>query len=174
MTLTRKRLFRRPDYEAIDRLTLGLRRGRDGIVALEHQREARTGDLRRNERRLADAGRDISRIPEVESVVVRRTAWLAEHSTEVAWEAELRHRLRGDVEPKGDLAPGAERSDRREYELGDFDIDLRTIDLGLLSRGCGLQRRLEDALGPARLRDGVDLPHPPLPGRGLDGPDFGP
>jgi molybdate-binding protein len=66
------------------------------------------------------------------------------------------------------------RPNRQRAEFGDLDIDLRTIDLGNRVRGCGLRRRLDDALGPARRPEGVDVTPPPLPGHGIDGPDFGP
>ncbi len=174
-TLMRRRFFRRPDHEAVDRLTLGIQARRSRLIELQHQRNAQSADLRRSERRLADAQRNIERIPEVEAAVSRRKDWTSEHTAELDWEADLRSRLSRDVDHDDPAPPEQIQPDRqREYDLGDFDIDLRTVNLWSRGSGSGLQRRLEDALGPARFRNGPDVPHPTLPGHGLDGPDFGP
>jgi conjugative relaxase-like TrwC/TraI family protein len=173
--LTRRRFFRRPDLEAVNRLTMEMRTRRDHLVSLQHQRDAISADLERSERRLADAKREVQRLPEVEAAVSRRKQWMSDHTAELDWEADLRSRLGRDVD-HDDSAGAAEqiRPNRQRAEFGDLDIDLRTIDLGNRVRGCGLRRRLDDALGPARRREGVDVAPPPLPGHGIDGPDVGP
>jgi chromosome segregation ATPase len=173
--LARRRFFRRPDQEAIDRLTLGIRTGRGRLGELQHQHNAQSADLQRSERRLADVKQEVGRIPDVKAAVSRRKEWMSDHTAEVDWEADLRSRLGRDVDQDDPAAAEQIRPDRQpEAELGELDIDLRTIDLGSRVRGCGLRRRLDDALGPARRREGADVPHPPLPGHGLDGPDLGP
>jgi hypothetical protein len=61
-----------------------------------------------------------------------------------------------------------------ELEPSLRSIDLRTINLGDRKPRTRLQRTVRDALGIARQRAHSDVPRPPLPGHGIDGPDLGP
>jgi hypothetical protein len=67
----------------------------------------------------------------------------------------------------------------REQTVAGYDleaalnsIDLRTVDLSPTRRRAGIERHLRESLG-IRPNDPIDIPHPPLPGRGLEGPDLG-
>jgi hypothetical protein len=62
------------------------------------------------------------------------------------------------------------RPDDREVEV---DIDLRTIDLSPRHPQSGLERQLWETIGIHRAFPDPDIATPPLPGRGIDGPDLG-
>src|SRR5438094_944039 len=59
-----------------------------------------------------------------------------------------------------------------ELEAALRSIDLRTIKLPDRTPRAGIERAIHDALGITR-RPGPDVPLPPLPGHGIDGPDLG-
>src|SRR5260221_2928341 len=91
------------------------------------------------------------------------------------WEADLRSRLQGNAEHRNvALRERHPASGASGHELSPFDLDLRTVDLSPRRRATGLDRRLEDALGLTCGRPPIDVPHPPLPGHGIDRPYFGP
>jgi hypothetical protein len=52
-------------------------------------------------------------------------------------------------------------------------IDLRTIDLTPKRPATGIEQRLREVLGIAPPGEPVNFPRPPVPGRGIDGPDLG-
>lgn len=68
-------------------------------------------------------------------------------------------------------------ADRMSHERDDVEpelgIDLRTVDLSPRHPRSGLERSLRDALGIHRGPADLDIALPPLPGRGIDGPDLG-
>lgn len=147
--------------------------GKDCVSAERCQDRARSAaELERRRRRLNEAEQAVARIPDVERTIKHRSDWILRHPAELSWEAELAARL-GEATAVGAPVPD------REQTVADYDlkaalnsIDLRTIDLSSTRRRTGIERQLREALG-IRPKDPIDIPHPPLPGRGLDGPDLG-
>ena len=170
--LTRRRLFRRPDRHAIDRAERRIDVRQRQLQRLQKERARATADLDRSRHRLRDTERAVNRIPDIGAAVRHRRDWLHSHPVEIAWEGDLAARL----------ADGSRAADppisSREPSASDLvalveSIDLRTIDLSPGRPRAGIERRLEDAFGMARLDDPVDrLPRPPH-GRSIEGPDLG-
>jgi hypothetical protein len=171
--LTRRRLLHRPDRHAIDDTNQRIRHAHQDIARLQAGHRAATDRLDDSRRTLRKAERDVARIPDVEAAITRRGEWLLAHTPDLEWEADLRARLRGNAEHLEPDPPEGGAAHPRD-ELSPFDIDLRTLDLSPRRPATGLDRRLEEALGLNRGRLPIDVPHPPLPDHGIDGPDFGP
>jgi len=171
-TLTQRRRFRRPDGHAIDETQYRINTQQRYLEKLENDSARSAAELERRCRRLGEAEHSVARIPEVERAIQRRRDWILSHPAELAWEAELAVRL-GDA-----MAPDAPVPDRHQMGVDDAleaalnSVDLRTIDLSPTRPRAGIERHLREALG-IRPNDPIDVPLPPLPGRGLDGPDLG-
>ncbi|MGH8990715.1 MAG: hypothetical protein ACRDZ7_04225 [Acidimicrobiia bacterium] len=167
--LTRRRWFRRPDHNAIAQTDHRIDADQRQLQRLHTERSTAVRQLEHSHARLNDAERAVARIPEVETAVTCRRQWLLSHPAELEWEHDLATRL----EQTGRGKPGREqvRPDDREVELG---IDLRAIDLSPRHpQTPGLERHLWEALGIHRASADLDIAMPPLPGRGIDGPDLG-
>jgi hypothetical protein len=171
-TLTQRRLFRRPDHHAIDDTQHRIHAELRYLERLEKERNRYATELERSRTRLRDTERAVERIPEVETAISRRRAWFRSHPEELAWEADLATRL-AETETAKPPTPGRDDPVIDEV-LEDTlkSIDLRTIDLSPTRPRTGIERQLREALGIGP-DDPVNLPLPPLPGRGIDGPDLG-
>ena len=118
----------------------------------------------------------MARIPDVEAAIRirQRGDWLVDHPAELAWEADLATRLARDADEPG--VPTAEHGqDPAEpgLEAALRSIDLRTIKLPDRKPRAGIERAIHDALGITKHPRHPDVPLPPLPGHGIDGPDLG-
>lgn len=71
-------------------------------------------------------------------------------------------------------ATGREPAEPDHDVTADLGIDLRTIDRSPHRPRSGLERGVHDTIGIRRQPDVPDIALPPPPGRGIDGPDFGP
>src|SRR5205807_3800803 len=141
---------------------------------LEKERTRAAADLERSRRRLGDTERAVERIPDVETAIARRRDWLRSHPAELAWEAELTTRLDGTAKEPDRAPPDHERTPSDDgLEPALRSIDLRTIDLSPRRPRTGIERRLRETLGIGQPADPIDIPLPPLPGRGIEGPDLG-
>jgi hypothetical protein len=114
----------------------------------------------------------MSTASQVETAVHRHRTWLRSHPAELAWEVDLAERL-------GDHDKANHPSERHPHQFRVDDaldvlraIDLRTIHLPSTRPSTGIENHLREALG-VPLNDPMNIPLPPLPGRGLDGPDLG-
>jgi hypothetical protein len=97
------------------------------------------------------------------------------HPAELAWEADLATRLIGHIdEPAEPTDKHGQDHAQPELEAALQSIDLRTVNLGDRKPRTRLERAVRDALGTARHTRHPDVPRPPLPGHGIDGPDIGP
>jgi hypothetical protein len=172
--LTRRRRFRRPDQPAIDQTDHRITAQDRYLRHLEAERARAAGQLQRARRRLHDAERAVARIPDVEAAIARRREWFLTHPAELAWEADLATRLVGHIDEPVPIAEHGEDHAQPELEPSLRSIDLRTINLGDRKPRTRLERAVRDALGIARQRAHPDVPRPPLPGHGIDGPDLGP
>jgi hypothetical protein len=170
--LLRRRWFHRPDPVVVQDAEYKLQAQRLSLDGLTRQRTRSADQLERSHRRLRDAKGVVERIPEVEAAIARRSRWLLDHPAELEWEADLAARLRtSDRSPERSTA--RPDSIQPEDELAtDPVIDLRTIDLSPRPRA-GIQRRVREALGIDRPSAETEIALPPLPGRGIDGPELG-
>jgi hypothetical protein len=169
----RRRWLRRPDQPAIDETHHRIGAQQRYLGQLEKERTRAAADLERSGRRLGDAERAVKCIPDIETAIARRRDWLRSHPAELAWEAELTARLDGTAKEPDRAPPDHERTacdDGLEAALR--SIDLRTIDLSPIPR-TGIERRLRERLGIGQPADQMNIPLPPLPGRGIEGPDLG-
>ena len=166
--LSRRRWFHRPDPLAIHDAEHKLQTQRLHLDGLTRQRARSNEQLERSQRRLHDAERAVDRIPDVEAGIARRSQWLLDHPTELEWEADLAARL--VPARSADQSTTRQPDDDRAADLG---IDLRTIDLSPPRPRAGIERRVREALGIDRPPADLDIALPPLPGRGIDGPDLG-
>jgi conjugative relaxase-like TrwC/TraI family protein len=172
--VTRRRLFRRPDQLAIDELHHRIGAQQRYLEQLEKQRARAAGDLERSRRRLGDAEGAVERIPDVETASAHRRDWLRNHPAELAWEAELVARLDGAAREPDRTPPDHEHTTSDDgLDAALQSIDLRTIDLSPRRARAGIERRLRQSLGIGQPSDPIDIPLPPLPGRGIEGPDLG-
>jgi hypothetical protein len=172
--LTRRRRFRRPDQGAIDQTHHRIAAQERYLRHLDGDRARAAGELKRSRRRLDDAERAVARIPDVEAAIEQCCDWLLSHPTELAWEADLATRLAGHVdEPAVPSAEHDHDTAEPEFEAALRSIDLRTINLPDRRPRAGIERAVHDALGITRHPGHPDVPHPPLPGHGIDGPDLG-
>ena len=171
--LTRRRRFRRPDQPAIDQTYHRIAGQEHYLRHLEDERTSAAGQLQRSRHRLDDAERAVARIPDVEAAISQRGDWLLNHPAELAWEADLATRFAGHVDEPGrpTAEPGQDPAEAA-LEAALRSIDLRTIDLPDRRPRAGIERAIHDALGTTRHRS-PDVPLPPLPGHGIDGPDLG-
>jgi len=169
---TRRRWFRRPDHDAITRTGRWIQADQRQLQRLETERSTVVRQLERSRYRLLEAERAVARIPDVETAIARRSQWLLSHPAELDWEQQLATRLdQARLSPERDSGDRTSRQrDDVEPELG---IDQRTIDLSPRHPRSGLERSLRDALGIHRAPADLDIALPPLPGRGMDGPDLG-
>jgi hypothetical protein len=169
-TLTRRR-FRGPDHHAIDETQHRISAQQRYLDRLEKERTRSAAEVERSRHRLHDTERAVARLPDVEIAITRRRDWLLNHPAELEWEADLATRLDGKaIEP---AVPDQDQSgidDALEAALK--SIDLRTIDLSPTRPRAGIEHHLREALG-LRPSDPIHLPLPPLPGRGIDGPELG-
>lgn len=171
--LSRGRRFRRPDRHAIDETQHRIHSQQRYLDKLEKDRARSTADLERRCRRLGQAEQDVARIPDVERDIQRRTAWTLSHPAELEWEAELAARLAGRSTAADSPEPTRGLTSEDDLDAASQPIDLRTIDLSPKQPVTGIEQRLREALGIAPPGEPVDVPLPPLPGRGIDGPDLG-
>jgi conjugative relaxase-like TrwC/TraI family protein len=172
--LTRRRRFRRPDQPAIDQTHHRIAAQERYLRHLEDERASAAGQLQRARRRRDEAEQAVDRIPDVEAAIARRREWFLTHPAELAWEADLAVRLGGHIEEPVPSAQHGQDHAQPELEPSLRSIDLRTINLGDRKPRTRLERAVRDALGIARQRAHPDVPRPPLPGHGIDGPDLGP
>jgi hypothetical protein len=173
--LTRRRRFRRPDQPAIDQTHHRIAAQGRYLRHLEHERSRAAAELERSRRRLDDTERAVGRIPNVEAAIKQRGDWLLSHPAELAWEADLANRLaRGPGQPSVPTAAHDQDPAETELEAALQSIDLRTIELPARRPRAGIERAIHDALGITRHPGHPDVPLPPLPGHGIDGPDLGP
>ena len=169
--LTRRRWLRRPDHDAITRTDRRIEADQRQLQRLETERSTVVRQLERSRCRLQEAERAVARIPDIETAIARRSQWLLSHPAELDWEKHLATRLdQAGLSPECDSADRTSERDDVEPDLG---IDLRTIDLSPRHPRSGLERSLRDALGIHRAPADLDIALPPLPGRGIDGPDLG-
>lgn len=171
--LTRRRRFRRPDQPAIDQTHHRITAQERYLQHLEHERARTAGELQRGRRRLDDTERAVARIPDVEAAIKQRGDWLLDHPAELAWEADLATRLARDAgQPDEPTTEHGEAAVDSAVGAALRSIDLRTIKLPDRRPRAGIERAIHDALDINR-RPGPDVPLPPLPGHGIDGPDLG-
>jgi hypothetical protein len=172
--LTRRRLFRRPDQAAIDHTHHGIAAQERYLRHLEDERAGAADQLQRSRHRLDEAERAVARIPDIEAAIKQRGDWLLDHPAELAWEADLATRLTGHVDEPGrpTAEPGQDPAEA-VLEAALRSIDLRTINLPDRRPRAGIERAIHDALGITRNPGHPDVPRPPLPGHGIDGPDIG-
>lgn len=170
--LTRRRWLRRPDHHAIAQTDRRIEADQRQLQCLETARSTAIRQLERSRYRLEEAEGAVARISDVETAIARRSQWLLSHPAELEWEHELARRL----EEVG-RSPDRDSADRTSHERDDVEvelgIDLRTIDLSPRHRRSGLERSLREALGIQRVPLDGDIALPPLPGRGIEGPDLG-
>ena len=172
--LTRRRRFRRPDQPAIDQTHHRINAQKRYLRHLEDERPGAANQLQRSCHRLDDTERAVARIPDIEAAIQQRGDWLLDHPTELAWEADLATRLTGHVdEPGGPTAEPGQDPAEAAIEAALRSIDLRTINLPDRRPRAGIERAIHDALGITRHPAHPDVPLPPLPGHGIDGPDLG-
>jgi hypothetical protein len=172
--VTQRRWFRRPDQHAIDELHHRINAQQRYLGQLKKQQARAAGDLERRRRRLEGAERAVERIPHVDAAITRRRDWLQSHPDELAWEAELTIRLDGTAKERDQAPPGHDHTAGDDgLEAALRSIDLRTIDLSPARPRTGIERRLRENLGISPATDPIDIPLPPLPGHGIDGPDLG-
>ena len=170
--LSLRRRFRRPDRHAIDETQHRIHSQQRYLDKLEKDRARSAVELERRCRRVGEAEQAVARIPDVERDIQRRTAWILSHPAELEWEAELAARL-SETKHLGLHGPEHEQKvTDHDLEAALRSIDLRTIDLSPTRPRTGIERHLREALG-IRPSDPIDIPLPPIPGRGLDGPDLG-
>jgi hypothetical protein len=169
--LTRRRWLRRPAHDAITRADRRIEADQRQLQRLETERSTVVRQLERSRNRLQEAERAVARIPDVETAIARRTQWLLSHPAELDWEQQLAMRL-----DRAGLSRECDSADRTSRERGDVEsdlgIDLRTADLSPRHPRSGFERSLRDALGVHRAPADLDIALPPLPGRGIDGPDL--
>ncbi len=166
--LTRRRWLRRPDHHAIAKTDHRIDADQHQLRRLHHERSTAVLQLEHSRARLHDAERAVACIPEVETAIAHRSQWLSNHPAELEWEHDLATRLGQTGHGKAEREPV--QPDDREAELG---IDLRTIDLSPRHPKTGLERQLWETIGIHRAFPDHDIALPPLPGRGIDGPDLG-
>lgn len=166
--LTRRRWFHRPDRDAIAQTDHRIDADQRHLQRLHNERSTAVRQLEHSRARLHDAERAVARIPEVETAITHRRQWLLSHPAELQWEHDLAARLEQTGRGKAQRAPL--QPDDREVEPG---IDLRTIDLSPRHPQSGLERQLWETIGIHRAFPDPDVAMPPLPGRGIDGPDLG-
>lgn len=172
-TLSRRRLFRRPDHDAIDSTRRQIDTQRLYLERLDKERSRADGEVDRSRSRLGDAERDVGRIPDVEAATRQRRDWFLSHPDELAWEADLAHRL-SDTSHSAELPTPDRKHSATDLNALLDSIDLRMIDLSPGRPRTCTERHLDDALGITRRDDPVDRLLRPPPGRGVDGPDLGP
>jgi len=166
--LTRRRWLRRPDHHAIAQTDHRIEADQRQLQRLHNEQSTAARQLEYSRARLHDAERAVANTPEVETAIAHRSQWLLSHPAELEWEHDLATRL--DKTGHGKPAPQPDQQDGREVEL---DIDLRTIDLSPRHPQTGLERQLWETIGIHRAFADPDIAMPPLPGRGIDGPDLG-
>jgi conjugative relaxase-like TrwC/TraI family protein len=173
-TLTDPRRFRRPDRRAIEDTRHRISAQQRYLDGLEKERARSAAEFDRSRRRLSEAEHAVAQIPDVERSIQRRSDWLLSHPAELDWEADLAVRLAGEAKAVDTPVPNHDQGlTDQALEAALNSIDLRTIDLSSTRPHVGIERELRNALG-IRPSDPISIPLPPLPGRGIDGPDLGP
>jgi hypothetical protein len=171
--LLRRRWFHRPDPLVVQDAEHKLQAQRLYLDGLTRQQTRSVDQLERSQRRLRDAQGVVERIPEVEAAIARRSRWLLDHPAELEWEADLAARLRqADRSPERSTAQSDSIPPEDELATA-LGIDLRTIDLSPHRPRAGIECRTGEALGIDRPSAEIEIAFPPVPGRGIDGPDLG-
>jgi conjugative relaxase-like TrwC/TraI family protein len=171
--LSRRRWLRRPDPLATEDAQHTLQTQRLHLHGLTQQRPRSADQLQRSQQRLHDTQRAVNRIPDVETAIARRSQWLLDHPAELEWEHELAQRLDQHSRSPEHNTARHEPPQPDDDLAADLGVDLRTIDLSPRHPRAGIERRVREALGIDTAPAEIDIPLPPLPGRGIDGPDLG-